>query len=173
MRRRSPHLSLRILLNLRKKRSIGGNVLPFLGINQQSTESKNIPYHEPTTGWQLDNLFYFLLPTFLEAVETSWMAFYQLSVFSMPKDRKHCATAAKRWAMQKVQNEMMFWTEPWIDFFQSNFFVQNICPAQNQSLSVFPMFNYWLQLQNLSLFLSPTEHRYRVFYEICDSLVPN
>ena len=114
MRRRSPHLSQRILLNLRKKRSIGGNVLPFLGINQQSTESKNIPYHEPTTGWKLDNLFYFLLPTFLEAVETSWMAFYQLSVFSMPKDRKHCATAAKRWAMQKVQNEMMFWTEPWI-----------------------------------------------------------
>jgi len=49
-RRKSQHLSLRILLKLRKKRSIGGNVLPFLGIKQQSTESKNIPYHEPTTG---------------------------------------------------------------------------------------------------------------------------
>merc|ERR1711863_141380 len=57
-RRRSRRPNLRILLDPRRKRSIGGNVLPFPGINQQSTQSKNIPYHEPATGRQLDNLFY-------------------------------------------------------------------------------------------------------------------
>merc|ERR1712088_374037 len=62
-RRRSQRPNLKILLNPRKKRSIGGNVFPFPGINQQSTQSKNIPYHEPATGRQLDNLFYFILQT--------------------------------------------------------------------------------------------------------------
>merc|ERR1719422_784232 len=93
--------------------------------------------------------------------------------------RKHCATAAKPWCGMQSTKE----TDLESTCFNPRLLLYKHPPGAEQSLSVFPSFNYRLQLQNLSLFCkncegrnassSPTEHRYRVFYEICDSLVPN
>jgi len=137
-------------------------------------------------GGKLDNLFYFILQNLVfEVPETSMNGFYQLSVFSLPENIA-LRTAAKRWGMQSTM-EQFFGTDlgsgnPAVQLV-SIFFLYKHLPGAKQSLSVFPLFNYRLQLQNLSLFCkncerrnassSPTEHRYRVFYEICDSLVPN
>jgi len=115
-----------------------------------------------------------------------------LSVVSVFIAGKHCAKAAKRWCGMQSTIEKFFGTHlesrrgsQWFNLFQSTpSFLYKHLPGAKQSLSVFPLFNYRLQLQNLSLFCkncerrsassSPTtEHRYRVFYEICDSLVPN
>jgi len=132
--------------------------LHFLGIKQQSTQSKNIPYHEPATGRQIGQpfLLYSTKPCF-EVAETSMNGFYQLSVFSLPENIA-LRTAAKRWGMQSTM-EQFFGTDlglrgsgkPAVQLV-SIFFLYKHLPGAKQSLSVFPLFNYRLQLQNLSLF---------------------